>query len=30
MGFFFLGKGYSGAKFFYREPISLNKAQSTK
>ena len=24
------GKGYSGAKFFYTEAISLNKAHSTK
>ena len=24
------GKDYSGAKFFYTEPISLNKAHSTK
>ena len=27
---FFKGKDYSGAKFFYTEPISLNKAHSTK
>ena len=27
---FSLGKDYSGAKFFYTEPISLNKAHSTK
>ena len=25
-----LGKDYSGAKFLYSEPISLNKAHSTK
>ena len=25
-----LGKDYSGAKFFYTESISLNKAHSTK
>ena len=28
--FFFFGKDYSGAKFFYTEPIPLNKAHSTK
>ena len=27
---FRIGKDYSGAKFFYTEPISLNKAHSTK
>ena len=26
----FDGKDYSGAKFFYTEPISLNKAHLTK
>ena len=25
-----IGKDYSGTKFFYTEPLSLNKAQSTK
>ena len=25
-----IGKNYSGAKFFYTEPISLNKAHSTE
>ena len=27
---FTFGKDYSGTKFFYTEPISLNKAHSTK
>ena len=27
---FNVGKDYSGAKFFYTDPISLNKAHSTK
>ena len=28
--YIFEGKVYSGSKFFYTEPISLNKAHSTK